>query len=89
MTIKPKKRTKKENSSQQPSKYELIPYVDYLTDTRKIAAAQVLAYSGYERENIGFEQSGKGDEFLRPVLILKRLTKEMFFGIPLSTTPIS
>ena len=38
-------------------------------------------------ENIGFEQSGKGDEFLRPVLILKRLTKEIFFGIPLSTTP--
>ena len=25
-------------------------------------------------ENIGFEQSGKGDEFLRPVLILKRFT---------------
>lgn len=37
-------------------------------------------------ENVGFEQSGKGDEFVRPVLILKRVTKEMFFGIPLSTT---
>lgn len=38
-------------------------------------------------ENIGFEQSGKGDEFVRPVLILKKLSKEMFFGVPLSTTP--
>lgn len=37
-------------------------------------------------ENIGFEQSGKGDEFVRPVLVLKKLTKEMFFGVPLSTT---
>ena len=37
-------------------------------------------------ENIGFEQSGKGDDFVRPVLIVKRLTKDMFFGVPLSTT---
>ncbi len=37
-------------------------------------------------ENIGFEQSGKGDDFVRPVLIIKRLTKEIFFGVPLSTT---
>ena len=37
-------------------------------------------------ENIGFEQCGKGDQFIRPVLIFKKLTKEMFFGIPLSTT---
>lgn len=51
MTTKPKKRTKKGDNSQQASKYELIPYIDYLTDTRKIAAAQVLAYSGYERGN--------------------------------------
>ena len=51
MTTKPKKRTKKVDKSEQPSKHELIPYIDYLTDTRKIAAAQVLAYSGYERGN--------------------------------------
>ncbi|HAH54299.1 MAG TPA: toxin-antitoxin system protein [Flavobacterium sp.] len=38
-------------------------------------------------ENVGFEQCGKGDDFIRPVLILKKLTKEMFFGIPLSTAP--
>jgi mRNA interferase MazF len=37
-------------------------------------------------ENIGFEQCGKGDESIRPVLIFKKLTKEMFLGIPLSTT---
>ena len=43
-------------------------------------------YNAKIGENIGFEQSGKGDEFVRPVLIVKRLTKEMFFGVPLSTT---
>ncbi len=36
-------------------------------------------------ENIGFEQGGKGDDFTRPVLVFKRFSKTMFFGIPLST----
>ena len=36
-------------------------------------------------ENIGFEQNGKGDKFLRPVVILKVFNREMFFAIPLST----
>lgn len=34
-------------------------------------------------ENIGFEQNGKSELFTRPVLVLKRFTKNMFFGIPL------
>jgi mRNA interferase MazF len=36
-------------------------------------------------QNIGFEQNGKGDNFVRPVVILKKFNKNMFFGIPLST----
>lgn len=35
--------------------------------------------------NIGFEQDGKGSEFLRPVLILKKFNKYSAFIIPLST----
>jgi mRNA interferase MazF len=38
-------------------------------------------------ENVGFEQNGKGDIFSRPVLIVKRFSKNIFFGIPLSTQP--
>ena len=37
-------------------------------------------------KNIGFEQNGKGDKFLRPVLIIKKFTKNLFFGIPLTST---
>jgi len=37
-------------------------------------------------KNIGFEQNGKGKEFVRPVLVYKKLTKDMFIGIPLTTT---
>jgi len=36
-------------------------------------------------ENIGFEQNGKGEKFLRPVVILKVFNREMFFAIPLSS----
>jgi len=35
-------------------------------------------------ENIGTEMSGKGKEFLRPVLIFKKFDSVGFFGIPLS-----
>ena len=35
--------------------------------------------------NIGFEQDGKGGIFSRPVLIVKKYGKNIFFGIPLST----
>lgn len=36
-------------------------------------------------ENIGFEQNGKGSDFMRPLLIFKKFSSNMFFGIPLST----
>jgi len=36
-------------------------------------------------ENIGFEQNGKGKDFVRPLVILKVFNREMFFAIPLSS----
>jgi mRNA interferase MazF len=36
--------------------------------------------------NIGYEQNGKGKDFVRPVVVYKKLTKDMFIGIPLTTT---
>ncbi|MEK7644985.1 MAG: type II toxin-antitoxin system PemK/MazF family toxin [Patescibacteria group bacterium] len=35
--------------------------------------------------NIGFEQDGKGDEFRRPVLILKKFNKYLVLIVPLTT----
>jgi mRNA-degrading endonuclease toxin of MazEF toxin-antitoxin module len=37
-------------------------------------------------ENIGFEQNGKGEEFLRPVIIYKKFSRNVFLGIPLTKT---
>ena len=36
-------------------------------------------------ENIGFEQNGKGQNFVRPIVIIKKFNKDMFFAIPLSS----
>ena len=36
--------------------------------------------------NVGFEQDGRGEKFLRPVIILKKFNQEIFLGIPLTGT---
>ncbi|MFK5975850.1 MAG: type II toxin-antitoxin system PemK/MazF family toxin [Sulfurovum sp.] len=36
--------------------------------------------------NIGFEQNGIGDNFIRPIVILKKFNSSLFYAIPLSTT---
>lgn len=37
-------------------------------------------------ENIGYEQNGKGEDFMRPLLIFRKYSNKLFCGIPLSTT---
>jgi mRNA-degrading endonuclease toxin of MazEF toxin-antitoxin module len=37
-------------------------------------------------ENVGFEQDGRGEEFLRPVVVVKKFNNEVFLGIPLTRT---
>lgn len=36
-------------------------------------------------KNIGYEQNGSGDNFSRPILIIKKFNNHMFWIIPLST----
>ncbi len=35
-------------------------------------------------ENVGFEQDGRGEEFLRPVIVLKKFNQETFWSMPLT-----
>ena len=37
-------------------------------------------------ENVGFEQDGTGDQFLRPVIIIRKFNNEIFWGVPLTRT---
>lgn len=34
--------------------------------------------------NVGFEEDGKGKDFLRPVLVLKKFNNQSFWGIPVT-----
>lgn len=36
-------------------------------------------------ENVGFEQDGKGNDFLRPVVVFKKFNKEIFWAVPLTS----
>lgn len=36
--------------------------------------------------NIGFEQDGSGESYLRPVIIFRKFNNEIFWGIPLTRT---
>lgn len=36
--------------------------------------------------NVGFEQDGRGVDFLRPVVVFQKFNNEIFWGIPLTHT---
>ncbi len=36
--------------------------------------------------NVGFEQDGGGDDFLRPVIVFRKFNNEVFWAIPLTHT---
>ncbi|MFQ5754353.1 MAG: type II toxin-antitoxin system PemK/MazF family toxin [bacterium] len=38
----------------------------------------------YLGANVGFEEDGTGKDFLRPVIIVRKFSKEVFWGIPLT-----
>ncbi len=39
----------------------------------------------YLGQNIGFEQDGKGKDFLRPVVVIRKFNKMVFWGVPLTS----
>jgi len=35
--------------------------------------------------NLGFEEDGKGDDYIRPVVVLRKFNRNLFIGVPLSS----
>lgn len=35
--------------------------------------------------NVGFEQDGRGSQFLRPIVVVKKFNNEILWGVPLTT----
>ena len=63
-------------------------------DVKKRTQEKIVTAYFREREiywanlgkNIGYEQNGKGEDFMRPLLIFRKYNNKLFCGIPLSTT---
>ena len=66
---------------------------DEWNDTKKTVHKKTEVAHFREREiyvstlgsNVGFEQDGKGDDFVRPVLVVRKFSKYSFIGIPLTS----
>ena len=39
-------------------------------------------------KNIGYEKNGKGLEFIRPVVVVRKFNKNIFWGMPLTSKPL-
>ena len=35
--------------------------------------------------NVGYEEDGKHEKYLRPVLVLRKFNRDLFLGVPMST----
>ena len=64
---------------------ELKKKVDKETDEPNRFPKEGAVWMSTLGKNIGFEQNGSGDNFSRPVLIIKKFNNHMFWSIPLST----
>lgn len=66
---------------------------DEWNETKKTLSAENTVPQFREREiwwcsigyNVGHEQDGKGEAVSRPVLVVRKFNKRLFWGIPLST----
>jgi len=54
------------------------------TDRSRVFFGEREIWFCYLGANIGFEQDGRGHDFLRPVLIVKKFNKEIFWAISLT-----
>ncbi len=67
---------------------------DQWNEEKKVLHADAERLFFHEREiwychlgnNIGFEQDGRGELFLRPVVIIRKFNNEIFWCVPLTRT---
>ena len=63
--------------------FKIKPQLDAVPIYPKFEEGQIWWF--YLGENIGHEENGKGEKFLRPVVILKKFNYRIFYAIPTST----
>ncbi|MBQ2695498.1 type II toxin-antitoxin system PemK/MazF family toxin [Candidatus Saccharibacteria bacterium] len=60
-------------------------HLDIHGNTQRVRSGEI--YWAGIGENIGIEINGKGNEFARPVLVVRKINHHAFFGVPLTTQP--
>ncbi len=63
--------------------FETKPKLENLTKRPLFQEREV--WNCYWGCNVGFELDGKNEKYIRPVLVLKKMTHNTFLGIPLTT----
>jgi mRNA interferase MazF len=63
--------------------FKLKPILDQNLKFPKFEEGEVWWF--HLGENIGYEENGKGDKSLRPVIILHKFNNRLFYGLPTST----
>lgn len=63
--------------------FKIKPQLDNLLSYPKFQEGDV--WWCHIGENIGHEECGKGNKFLRPIVIFKKFNNRIFFGIPTSS----
>ena len=63
--------------------FRIKPHLDDLTTYPKFQEGDV--WWCHIGENVGHEECGKGNKFLRPIIVLKKFNNRIFFGIPTSS----
>jgi mRNA interferase MazF len=54
-------------------------------DTRRILLKEGAVWLIRLGVNVGSELDGKGIEFFRPVIVIKKINEQVFFGVPVSS----
>ncbi|MEK7069101.1 MAG: type II toxin-antitoxin system PemK/MazF family toxin [Patescibacteria group bacterium] len=74
------------NNSKEFDRWNGKKKVVHTADTSDVYFYEREVWWVYLGANVGFEQDGTGEEFERPVLIIKKFNPNVFIGVPLSTT---
>ncbi|DAB31045.1 MAG TPA: hypothetical protein CFH84_00665 [Sulfurimonas sp. UBA12504] len=67
------------------NKWNEIKKETYKSDVKKFGIKQREIYWMKLGQNIGSEEYGKNENFTRPIVIVRKLTSDLFLGIPTTT----
>src|SRR3989344_9284521 len=66
--------------------WTLLKKVLHNADDQKLFFHEREIWYCHLGENIGFEQDGSDDQFLRPIVVIRKFNNDILWGVPLTRT---